>query len=385
MGADQRKQQPGYQQHVGDVEAAVDQMARERPAEHQERGPGADHRDRQDDRVRDPQTRAGQQVIRERVTGEALDDAQRDQGQSDEPVHLSRLAECSGEKDPAHVHDHRREEHQRGPVMDLPDDQSAAHVERDVKCRGVRARHGDALHRHVPAVIHTCRDRSGSARGNAATESSGSARHDPLVARLNRRRGDVQRGKCALPARISRSGTCVSSRYSRVPPLPSRLRRARNRSTHQPASNIPKNTAETAGPETTETAKRGAVTITPASSNQRIWRRSLRVTLPIRDTTRFISLPDMRPIELISEPGVATVSDGPPSAWQATHPSPDKPPRTAPEAHGIQGCLPPGLVSDVSTDATPKRCVLLPSPVPALSRPPERAMWIASPAGVAEA
>ncbi len=117
------------QQHVGDVEPADDDVARERPAEDQERHPGADDRDRQHDRVGDPQAGAGEQVVGQRVAGEALDDAEPDQAEADEPVELTRLAERAGEEHPEHVDQHRREEQQRRPVVDLPDDQAAADVE----------------------------------------------------------------------------------------------------------------------------------------------------------------------------------------------------------------------------------------------------------------
>ena len=68
-----------------------------------------------------------------------------DQAQADEPVQLTGLAERAGEEDPEHVHDHGRDEEQGGPVVDLADDQSAAHVEGDVQRRGVGLRHRDAL------------------------------------------------------------------------------------------------------------------------------------------------------------------------------------------------------------------------------------------------
>ena len=43
-----------------------------------------------------------------------------------------------------HVDQHGRNEHQRGPVVDLAHDQAAADVEGDVQRRGVGLRHLDA-------------------------------------------------------------------------------------------------------------------------------------------------------------------------------------------------------------------------------------------------
>ena len=42
---------------------------------------------------------------------------------------------------------------QRGPVVDLADDQAAANVEADVERRRVGVGHGDAVERHVAAVV----------------------------------------------------------------------------------------------------------------------------------------------------------------------------------------------------------------------------------------
>ena len=57
-----------------------DQLAGELAAEDEELGPGADQRDRPDQTVDEPQPSARQQVIRQGVAGEALDQAQADQG-----------------------------------------------------------------------------------------------------------------------------------------------------------------------------------------------------------------------------------------------------------------------------------------------------------------
>ena len=100
--------------------------------------PGADHRDGQHDRVGDPQAGAGQRVVGQRVAGEALEEAEQEQRDADDPVELARLAERAGEEDPEHVHDDRGHEQQRRPVVHLPHDQAAAHVEGQVQRRRVR-------------------------------------------------------------------------------------------------------------------------------------------------------------------------------------------------------------------------------------------------------
>ena len=136
-----------------DVEPADDHVARELAAEHQELGPGAYHRDRLHDRGGDPQAGAGQQVIGQRVAGEALDQAQGHQTQPDQPVQLTGLAERAGEEHPEHVDQHRGHEQQRRPVVDLAHDQPAADVEGDVQRRVVGPRHLHAVQRHVGAVV----------------------------------------------------------------------------------------------------------------------------------------------------------------------------------------------------------------------------------------
>jgi len=64
---------------VDDVEALDDDVARERPTEQEEREVRPDDRDRQDDRVRDADAGARDQVVGERVAQEALDDAEGEQ------------------------------------------------------------------------------------------------------------------------------------------------------------------------------------------------------------------------------------------------------------------------------------------------------------------
>ncbi len=72
------------------------------------------------DALGDPQARAGQLVVGERVAEQALEHAQREQHDADQPVDLARLAVRAGEEHPEHVRHDRDHEHDRGPVVDLP-------------------------------------------------------------------------------------------------------------------------------------------------------------------------------------------------------------------------------------------------------------------------
>jgi hypothetical protein len=142
--ADQREQDARQQQHVDDVEPREDLGAGELAAEQRPLRPRADHRHRQRDARGDAQARAGQQVVGQRVAGEALERADEDEHQADDPVGLARLAERTGEERAEHVRHHRGDEQQRRPVVDLPHEQAAAHVEGDVQRTRVRRAHLDA-------------------------------------------------------------------------------------------------------------------------------------------------------------------------------------------------------------------------------------------------
>ncbi len=143
----------GQQQDVQRVEAADDLVARELPAEQQEGGPGADERDALDHAVDDPQAVAGEQVIGQRVAGEALAHGEDEEDEADHPVELARLAERAGEEHPEHVHADAGDEHQRGPVVDLADEQSTADVERQPQGRVERRGHLHAAHGQVGALV----------------------------------------------------------------------------------------------------------------------------------------------------------------------------------------------------------------------------------------
>ncbi len=67
----------------------------------------------------DPQAGTREQVVRDRVATEALDQGQCQQAVADHPVELTRLAERAGEEDAQQVHHDGDDEDQRRPVVDL--------------------------------------------------------------------------------------------------------------------------------------------------------------------------------------------------------------------------------------------------------------------------
>ena len=111
------------------------------------------------DRVRDAQTGARQQVVGERVAGEAVEDREHEQRHADDPVELAWSAERAGEEDAAEVRHDRRDEHQRGPVVDLAHHEAGAHVEAEPHRRLVGLRH-----RRRRAAVRSCRRRRRSCR-----------------------------------------------------------------------------------------------------------------------------------------------------------------------------------------------------------------------------
>ena len=153
MEGDQAEDGPGDQQDVQRVEPTDDHLTGELTAEEQEHHPGTDDRDGLGDRVGDPQAGAGQQVVRQGVAGEALEDAEHEQPDPDDPVELTGLAERAGEEHPGQVHHDRGHEQQGCPVVDLTHDQAAADIEADVQRRGVGLGHRDAAQRDVAAVV----------------------------------------------------------------------------------------------------------------------------------------------------------------------------------------------------------------------------------------
>ena len=131
-----------------------DAAAREVAAEQRPVQPGADHRHAQRDRTqRGPQPDARQQVVGKRVTEVTLEHRQDQQQRADRPVDLARTAERAGEEDAGQVHHDRRGEQQRRPVVDLADEQAAAHLEADVERGRVGLRHLHAAQRLIDAVV----------------------------------------------------------------------------------------------------------------------------------------------------------------------------------------------------------------------------------------
>ena len=111
----------------------------------------ADERDGEDDGVGDPQPGARQQVVGQRVAGEAGGEGEDQQQHADDPVDLARPAERAGEEHAGHVQGDRADEHERRPVVHLADQQPALDVEGDAHHRVVGRRHLDAPQRLVRA------------------------------------------------------------------------------------------------------------------------------------------------------------------------------------------------------------------------------------------
>ena len=153
VGGDEREQQTRDEQHVDGVEPRNDRLTRELPAEQEEGHVGADDRGGLHEPVGGADTGSGEQVVGQRVAGEALERAQEQQQGADHPVELAGLAERAGEVDPQEVDHHRGDEDHRGPVVHLPQQQPAADVERQEQRGAVRLRHPDAAHRVVGALV----------------------------------------------------------------------------------------------------------------------------------------------------------------------------------------------------------------------------------------
>ncbi len=153
MADHQTEHDARQQQDVDRVEPGDEVGPGELPAEQEHRDVRADDRHGQDRALREADTGAGEQVVRERVAGETGEHAEDEQQEAEQPVDLTRLAERAGEEDAHHVHEHAGEEDDRRPVVDLPDQQTAAHVEADVERRLVRLTHQLSLHRAVAAVV----------------------------------------------------------------------------------------------------------------------------------------------------------------------------------------------------------------------------------------
>ena len=151
-------------------------------AEHERAQIGADDRYRLDDAVGDAKAGAGEQVVGKRVAGEAFEKTERHEPDADEPVRLTRLAERTGEEDAAAVRHDRRHEQQRGPVVDLPDEQTTADVERDPQRVSNASVIGKAAQRHVVAGCRVDHD-VGARPEEERQEGAGQQQDDERVQR----------------------------------------------------------------------------------------------------------------------------------------------------------------------------------------------------------
>src|ERR1022692_309273 len=178
------------QQHVQDVQPRNDEMPGERAAEQEERQVGPDDRDGLHDAFEDPQAGPGQQVVGERVAEQALQHAERQQHEPDQPVDLAGLAVGAGEEEPQHVREDRRHEQVRCPVVDLAHQQAAADVEADVERRGVSLAHPYAVQMRVRAVVddpgharleEERQERAGEQQDDEAVEGDLAEQERPVV------------------------------------------------------------------------------------------------------------------------------------------------------------------------------------------------------------
>ncbi len=149
----QRDHHDRQHRHVQPVGPRDDLVTGEVPAEDPQHQVRADDRDRQRDALEHAEAAAGQHVVREDGAGQARHHAQHQQRHPDQPVQPARPAERAGEVEPQQVRAHRRDEQQRRPVVHLPHQQPAAHVETDVQRRPVRLAHLDAVQLAVRAVV----------------------------------------------------------------------------------------------------------------------------------------------------------------------------------------------------------------------------------------
>ena len=117
----QAQQQGRDQQDVHHVETGHDRGAGELAVEDEELNPRAHQRDGTHQTVGEAETGAREQVVRQRVSGEALNHGQHEEPQADQPVDLTRLAEGTREEDAQHVDGGCCHEEDGCPVVDLAD------------------------------------------------------------------------------------------------------------------------------------------------------------------------------------------------------------------------------------------------------------------------
>ena len=154
MNPDERQDDSRDQQDVQRVEPRDDDGAGEVTAEQRPVQPGADQWHAEGDRGEGgAQAGAREQVVGQGVAEVALEHRQDQQQRADHPVGLARLAERAGEEHPGQVDHDRRREEQRGPVVDLADEQPAADLEGDVEGGLIRPGHLNAVERLVHPVV----------------------------------------------------------------------------------------------------------------------------------------------------------------------------------------------------------------------------------------
>ena len=154
VAGDQGQDDAREQQHVSDVEARNDEVAGEVAVEDQPVHPGTDDRDTHRDTTEGgAEAGAREQVVGDGVTEEAFEHRQDEQQAADDPVRFTRATEGAGEEDASEVNDDRRREHQCSPVVNLANEETAAHLEGDVQGRLVGARHRDTAKRLVRALV----------------------------------------------------------------------------------------------------------------------------------------------------------------------------------------------------------------------------------------
>ena len=179
VNADERQHDSGEEQDVDGVEPGHQDGAREVAAEQRPVQPGADDRNAQGDGgQRGPDAGARQQVVGQRVAEESLEHGQDEQQRADHPVRLPGPSECAGEEDARQVDHDGRGEQQGRPVMDLADEQPAAHLEADVQRGLVGPRHLDTAQRLVDAVVGDLGHRRVEEQGQV---HAGEQQHDEAV------------------------------------------------------------------------------------------------------------------------------------------------------------------------------------------------------------
>jgi hypothetical protein len=135
---DERRHDRREDEDVKDVEPALDRARTRVLAIPGERADVlSEEGQRQSDAVGDGQAHAREQVVGQRVAGEALEDARAEQEDAEHPDRLARLAEGTGEEGAREVGDHRHDEDERGPVMGLADHQPGGDGRGDAQGRVV--------------------------------------------------------------------------------------------------------------------------------------------------------------------------------------------------------------------------------------------------------